>query len=295
MSISIPLTDAGDVATATPMVDVIDALLPQTQCTKCGYSGCRPYAHAIAGGDADISQCPPGGAAGIAKLAQLLHRSPRPLNPANGAEQPLRVAAIDEARCIGCTLCIDACPVDAIVGAAKRMHTVLPSLCTGCDLCVAPCPVDCIVMLPVAPPRQWSADDASAARARFDARNARLQRARGEREVGLANRSRHLASVLVAAEYANSSAPRHGALDLMHQATNQAANQAANQATNQAANQATNQAANQATRPSTSAIQDTNRVAVQTAIQAAQQRARERRARFAYAAGIAPGEPEPKS
>jgi electron transport complex protein RnfB len=128
----------------TELVDAIDALLPQTQCTKCGYDGCRPYAQAIAQDEADINQCPPGGREGIRKLARLLNRSEIPLNPANGSELPRLAAVIDETRCIGCMLCIKACPVDAIVGAAKRMHTVLTASCTGCDLCLPPCPVDCI-------------------------------------------------------------------------------------------------------------------------------------------------------
>jgi len=155
----------------------IDALLPQTQCTKCGYSGCLPYARAIAAGEADINQCPPGGAAGVRKLAALLRRDAKPLNPAYGTEQRRSVALIDEARCIGCTLCIQACPADAIVGAAKRMHTVIAELCTGCDLCVAPCPVDCIAMLPL-PEAQapWTQAMADAARARFQFRNLRLAR-----------------------------------------------------------------------------------------------------------------------
>lgn len=157
--------------------DQIDALLPQTQCTKCGYTGCRPYAAAIAIGEAEINQCPPGGAAGIEALAQLLRRAPLRLNPANGVERPLMVAVIDESRCIGCTLCIPACPVDAIVGASKRMHSVIASQCTGCDLCVPPCPMDCISMVPVAPDRAWTAADRDAARARHNARRERLHRA----------------------------------------------------------------------------------------------------------------------
>lgn len=160
------------------LVDRIDELLPQTQCTKCGYEGCRPYAEAIADGDALINQCPPGGANGIRQLAQLLNRHELPLNPANGAEQPLLVAVIDESLCIGCTLCIPACPVDAIVGASKRMHSVIASHCTGCDLCVVPCPMDCISMIPVQPARAWSAADAQAARSRFEARNKRIDRER---------------------------------------------------------------------------------------------------------------------
>jgi electron transport complex protein RnfB len=129
---------------ADPVVDQIDALLPQTQCAQCGYPGCRPYAEAIASGAAEINQCPPGGEAGIRALADLLGREPKSLNPENGAERPRTVAVIDEAACIGCTLCIQACPVDAIVGAAKQMHTVIEAECTGCDLCLPPCPVDCI-------------------------------------------------------------------------------------------------------------------------------------------------------
>jgi Na+-translocating ferredoxin:NAD+ oxidoreductase subunit B len=132
-----------------PLVDQIDGLLPQTQCGQCGYPGCRPYATAIAKGEADINQCPPGGEATIHALADLLDRDPKPLNPENGQIKPKTVAVIDEARCIGCTLCIQACPVDAIVGAPKQMHTVVARECTGCDLCVPPCPVDCIDMVPV--------------------------------------------------------------------------------------------------------------------------------------------------
>ncbi|WP_258000785.1 electron transport complex subunit RsxB [Janthinobacterium sp. ROICE36] len=162
------------------LADQIEDLLPQTQCTKCGYNGCRPYAEAIAAGSADINQCPPGGAQGIVRLAGLLGKKVIPLNPVNGLERPRSVAYIDESLCIGCTLCIQACPVDAIVGAAKQMHTVVTSLCTGCDLCVAPCPVDCIVMYPVSGDATgwdaWSQMDADDARARHDLRTQRLRR-----------------------------------------------------------------------------------------------------------------------
>ena len=167
----------------------IDALLPQTQCTKCGYPSCRRYAEAIAAGDADINQCPPGGEAGIGKLAALLGRETKPLNPANGVERPRRVAVIDEARCIGCTLCIQACPVDAIVGAAKLMHTVVTELCSGCDLCVSPCPVDCIDLVPASGEDAiWGRERANAARERFDRRRARLERERKERAQRLTER-----------------------------------------------------------------------------------------------------------
>jgi electron transport complex protein RnfB len=133
-----------------PLVDKIDALLPQTQCGQCTYPGCRPYAQAIANGEADINQCPPGGEATIIALADLLGRDPKPLNPEHGVEEDVKtVAVIDEQICIGCTLCIQACPVDAILGAAKQMHTVIAEECTGCDLCLPPCPVDCIEMVPV--------------------------------------------------------------------------------------------------------------------------------------------------
>lgn len=132
-----------------PLVDQIDAILPQTQCGQCSYPGCRPYAEAIANGEADINQCPPGGETTIIALADLLDRDPKPLNPENGAVKVKTLAVIDEQTCIGCTLCIQACPVDAILGAAKHMHTVIAGECTGCELCVAPCPVDCIAMVPV--------------------------------------------------------------------------------------------------------------------------------------------------
>jgi electron transport complex protein RnfB len=133
-----------------PLVDQIDAILPQTQCGQCGYPGCKPYATAIAAGEADINQCPPGGEAGVKMLAELLGVEPKPLNAEHGVPKPKSVAVIDENICIGCTLCIQACPVDAILGAARQMHTVIAAECTGCELCVAPCPVDCISMVPVA-------------------------------------------------------------------------------------------------------------------------------------------------
>ena len=132
-----------------PIVDQIDALLPQTQCGQCTYPGCRPYAEAIAKGEAEINQCPPGGEATIQALADLLGRDPLPLNEEHGEHKGKTVVHIIEEQCIGCTLCIQACPVDAIVGAAKQMHTVITDECTGCDLCIPPCPVDCIEIVPL--------------------------------------------------------------------------------------------------------------------------------------------------
>ncbi|MBV1774942.1 electron transport complex subunit RsxB [Burkholderiaceae bacterium DAT-1] len=136
-----------------PLADRIDALLPQTQCGQCTYTGCRPYAEAIAEGKADINQCPPGGELGVRKLAALLERPYKPLDPAFGTTLPFAVARIDEDTCIGCTLCIQACPVDAIIGASKQMHSIIEDACTGCELCIAPCPVDCISMVEPGSPR----------------------------------------------------------------------------------------------------------------------------------------------
>jgi electron transport complex protein RnfB len=131
------------------LIAEIDAILPQTQCRQCGFDGCEPYATAIAEGRAPINQCPPGGEQGIRQLAQLLGVSPLPLNTAHGVTKPKGIAFIDEQTCIGCTLCIAACPVDAIVGAAKLAHTVISAECTGCELCIPACPVNCITMIPV--------------------------------------------------------------------------------------------------------------------------------------------------
>lgn len=168
-----------------PIADDIDALLPQTQCTRCGYSGCRPYAQAIADGHAQINQCPPGGTATIGALAALLHRDALPLNPSNGVEGPALVAVIDEDLCIGCVKCLPPCPVDAIVGARRQMHTVVAELCTGCELCIAPCPVDCIAM---APRTVGQPPDARLNRVRFDAHTALLMRRSEERASLLAAR-----------------------------------------------------------------------------------------------------------
>lgn len=195
------------------LIEKIDAILPQTQCRQCGFSGCRPYAAAIAEGTANINQCPPGDDAGIQKLADLLGVRPIALNSAHGVPKPRAVALIDEQICIGCTLCIAACPVDAIVGAAKQMHTVIVAECTGCELCLAPCPVDCISMIPAG--KQISAaacepciasDDwllrenemkmkaADRARARHQFRLQRLEREKQEQAEKLAQKTGTIAS-----------------------------------------------------------------------------------------------------
>ncbi len=185
------------------LADRIEDLLPQTQCTKCGYPACRPYAEAVASGEANYNQCPPGGAEGIARLAALLGKPVIPLNSANGVERPRPLAVIDEQVCIGCTLCMQACPVDAIVGAPKQMHTVIAERCTGCDLCVPPCPVDCIAMLPVTGEATgwdaWSQSQADAARTRHDRHETRLARERDAAEARAAARRAASASVPAAA------------------------------------------------------------------------------------------------
>ncbi len=162
------------------LADRLDAALPQTQCTRCGYPDCRAYAQAMAHEGAAINRCPPGGAEGIARLAALTGRPPLPLDPERGHEGPRALAVIDEAWCIGCTLCIKACPVDCIVGASKFMHTVIDPLCTGCELCVPVCPVDCIAMLPVTGTRSgwlaWSQPQADEARTRYDFHRWRVER-----------------------------------------------------------------------------------------------------------------------
>jgi electron transport complex protein RnfB len=154
------------------LVDRIDALLPQTQCRRCGEDGCLPYAQAVADGRAPINRCPPGGPATLAAIAALLHVPLLPIDRSRGDQQPLATAFIDEAACIGCTLCIQACPTDAIVGAARLMHTVIADRCTGCELCLPPCPVDCIAMPPAG--RDWTVAEANRARRHYDARRARL-------------------------------------------------------------------------------------------------------------------------
>jgi Na+-translocating ferredoxin:NAD+ oxidoreductase subunit B len=178
----------------TPVsAQAIDELLPQTQCTRCGYAGCRPYADAIANGEADINQCPPGGTETILALAALTGRPVAPLNHDNGIEAAPTVAFIDEERCIGCTRCLPPCPVDAIVGAPRLMHTVLTGLCTGCELCIAPCPVDCIRMVPLlASPAlaELALPAAVASRARYQAHNERSAHRAAERAAILADKKR---------------------------------------------------------------------------------------------------------
>ena len=180
-----------------PQVNQIDALLPQTQCGKCGFPGCKPYATAIAEGRADINQCPPGGEEGIRKLAELLGVQAKPLNPENGVVKPRAVAFIDEQTCIGCALCIPACPVDAIVGAVKQMHSIIASECTGCELCIAPCPVDCISLLPLPEeitPLEWQAS-ANAARERYEFHLLRIEREQQEKIEKLARLDRVAAAM----------------------------------------------------------------------------------------------------
>lgn len=179
-------------------VEKIESILPQTQCGKCGYPGCRPYAEAIAKGEADINLCPPGGEEGIRELADLLGIAFKPFPPGI-MSQPPAVAFIDENLCIGCTLCLQACPVDAIAGAAKLMHTVIAAECTGCELCVAPCPVDCISMLPLPPSnlggtaeRDRKRAAAQAAKRRHEFRLERIERDKRERAERLARKEKSI-------------------------------------------------------------------------------------------------------
>ena len=177
-------------AAAPSLAERLEAALPQTQCTRCGYPDCRGYAQAMAAGEADIDRCPPGGAQGIVRLAAISGRAPKPLDAARGSEGPRALAVIDEAWCIGCTLCIKACPVDCIVGASKLMHTVIDAQCTGCELCVPACPVDCISMQPVTGARTgwnaWGQELAEEARERYAFRQMRVARDQRENDERLA-------------------------------------------------------------------------------------------------------------
>ena len=170
------------------LIKQIDFLLPQTQCTRCDYPSCMDYAEAISTGDADINQCPPGGDEGIAKLAKLLDKPIKPLNPENGQIRLRQLAKIDEDVCIGCTLCIKACPVDAILGSNKMMHTVIADECTGCDLCLPVCPVDCIIMEDVGD-SSWTLEQANKGRLRFENHNLRKTRDIQAREERLRNQA----------------------------------------------------------------------------------------------------------
>ena len=177
----------------SPLAQRLNDALPQTQCTRCGYPDCRAYAQAMAEEAAPINQCPPGGAEGIVRLAALTGRAVIPLNPANGTEGPRQLAVIDENWCIGCTLCIKACPVDCIVGASKVMHTVIEDECTGCELCIPACPVDCISLRPSTPGltgwAAWSRAQAEESRARYEFRRDRLARDKREQDERLATRA----------------------------------------------------------------------------------------------------------
>jgi electron transport complex protein RnfB len=181
---------AGSAERVARLVDELDAALPQTQCTRCGYPDCHAYATAMAEDGTDINRCPPGGSAGIARLAVLTGRPQRPLDPERGVEGPRRLAVIDENWCIGCTLCIKACPVDCIVGAPKQMHTVIDELCTGCDLCLPVCPVDCIEMVNVTGTRSgwnaWSPQQAQRSRERYAFHKHRLDAEQRENDQRLA-------------------------------------------------------------------------------------------------------------
>jgi electron transport complex protein RnfB len=178
----------------TDLVAQIDALLPQTQCTRCGYPSCQKYAESLASGESEINQCPPGGAEGIVALATLLGRPVLELNPANGVIQPRKIALIDEDACIGCALCIKACPVDAIIGANKMLHTVIAHECSSCDLCLPACPVDCISLVDD-PDLDWTSERKLRARSRFDAHHLRRDIERLERDARLVEQAELLKRV----------------------------------------------------------------------------------------------------
>ncbi|MFM9917647.1 MAG: electron transport complex subunit RsxB [Rhizobacter sp.] len=178
---------------AREQVDAIDGALPQTQCTRCGYPDCRSYAEAIADGLTAINRCPPGGVEGIERLAAITGLPVQQLDETHGIEAPRRLAVIDEAGCIGCTLCLPACPVDCIVGGPKAMHTVIAALCTGCELCLPACPVDCIALVDVSGNHTgwsaWSQPQADEARKRYGFHRFRLERDRNERDARLEARA----------------------------------------------------------------------------------------------------------
>lgn len=187
-----------------PLIDRLEAALPQTQCTRCGFPDCRTYAQAIAAGDAEINQCPPGGAAGIERLASITGRTAMALNPAHGSEGPRSVAVIDEDWCIGCTLCLEACPTDAIVGSNKVMHTVIEPYCTGCELCIPVCPIDCISLENVSGGRSgwqaWSQAQAGLALERYEVHSKRYSKDLDSKPVLFENSGESAAQPEVAAD-----------------------------------------------------------------------------------------------
>jgi Na+-translocating ferredoxin:NAD+ oxidoreductase subunit B len=184
------------VTSTAQLADTLNAALPQTQCTRCGYPDCHSYAQAIALGEAPINQCPPGGAEGIARLARITGQAAMPLNPLNGCESARKLAVIDEAWCIGCTLCLKACPVDSIIGGPKAMHTVMEDLCTGCELCIPVCPVDCISLVHVSEQRTgwaaWSEAQAQTSQHRYAFHQFRFARTDDERNAQLAAKAASL-------------------------------------------------------------------------------------------------------
>lgn len=207
-----PGADNRRVSAAVPTFPVridaslVDAALPQTQCTRCGYVDCAAYAQAIVSGQADINRCPPGGAEGVARLARITGREPLPLDPSCGTEGPRQVMFIDEAWCIGCTLCIEACPVDCIIGAPKQMHTVIEPLCTGCELCLPACPVDCIKVEPALRDmpqptgwQAWSASLADRSRERYAQRGQRKAQSQRDNDARLAAKAEAKLADLAAA------------------------------------------------------------------------------------------------
>jgi electron transport complex protein RnfB len=189
----LPAPSPAPAPAAANLAEQLDAALPQTQCTRCGFPDCHSYAQAMASGEAPINRCPPGGAEGIVRLAAITRLPILPLDSSHGLEGPRALAIIDEDWCIGCTLCIKACPVDCIIGASKLMHTVIEPLCTGCELCVPVCPVDCIAMQPVTAPltgwAAWSSAQAEEARERYAFHQFRLQREQRENDERLAEKA----------------------------------------------------------------------------------------------------------
>lgn len=201
----------------TKLLEALDAALPQTQCTKCGYPDCRSYATAMSKAQALHNRCPPGGAKGIERLANILQLPLLSLDISRGQERPRPLAVIDEKQCIGCTLCIKACPVDAIIGAPKKLHFVIKDRCTGCDLCVPPCPVDCIDMLPITGTvtgwQAWSSDLADSAKNNYQAHQARAVREEKDRLIRQANKAAKKLSALVSDQEATEKARKKAIIE----------------------------------------------------------------------------------